>query len=133
MAVQIPHRVHTEISEAPALRGDQEAPWRGVSPVGRTEGMLDRRRAHHAGSCANVGERAPQTLGVECGGVYQGEERDPHRAALPETGEELRGPGILGEGILRGYGGPRHRDHPAIHCRTRNRRSKARSNRDALD
>jgi Transposase IS200 like len=54
----------------------------------------------------------PETLGIECGGVYQREERNPHSEALSEAGEELRRPGILGEGILRGYSGPRHRTHP---------------------
>lgn len=133
MAVQIPHSVHTEIPEEKALRGDQESPWRGVSPVGPTEGVLDRGGSHYAGSCAHAGECAPQTLGIECGGLYQGKERDSHRAALHETREKLRRPIFLGARVLRGHGRPRYRADPAIHRRTRDRRSKARPNGDALD
>ena len=128
MAVQIPHCVHTEISEEKALRGDQASPWRSVSPAGTTERVLDRGGAHYAGPRAYVVERAAEAGGVERGGIYEGKERDPYCAAFPEAREELRGSGVLGTGILRGHGGPGYGDHPAIHRRTRKGRSKARPN-----
>src|SRR5580658_8489708 len=102
MAVQIPHSVHTEIPEEEALRGDQASPWRGISPAGTTEGVLDRGGAHYGGSRAYVVERAAEALGVERGGIYERKERDPYRPAFPEAGEELRGPGVLGARLLRG-------------------------------
>jgi len=133
MAVQIPHRVHTEIPEEEALRGDQASPWRSVSPIGPTEGVLDRGGTHHGGPRAYVVERATEALGVERGGIHERKKRDPYRAAFPEAGEELRGPGVLGAGLLRGHGRPGYGINPAIHRRARERRSKDRPNGDALD
>ena len=94
----------------------------------RLQGVLDRGGAHHGGSRAYVVERAAEALGVERGGIHERKERDPYRTAFPEAGEELRGPGILGTRLLRGHGRPGHGTHPAIHRRTREGRSKARSN-----
>ena len=128
MAVQIPHCVHTEIPEEKALWGDQASSWRGISPAGTAEGVLDRGGAHYGGPRAYVVKCATEALGVERGRIYEGEECDSHRTALPEAGEELRGPGILGARFFRGHGRPGYGTYPAIYRRTRKGRSKARAN-----
>jgi len=100
MAVQIPHRIHPEVSKANALRGDQKGTGRSIPPVSRPQGTLDRRGAHYAGSWPYAAERAAETGGVECGGIYQRQKCNPYREALYEAGEKLRRPGVLDAGIF---------------------------------
>src|SRR5690242_10474665 len=70
----------------------EEAPWRGVSPAGAAEGLLDRGGAHHAGSRSHADQRAAEAGGVERGWVPQRQKRDSRGEAFPKTGAQLRRP-----------------------------------------
>ena len=133
MAVQIPHRIHPEISASNALRAHTRTTWGDIPRVGAAQGVLDRRGAHHAGPCAHAAERAAEDRGVERSGLHQRKERDPYCAALYEAREELRRAGILGTGVFRGHGGEGYRDDQAVYSRPRKRGPKARPTGDALD
>ena len=133
MAVQIPHRIHTEISQEKALRRNQAGSWRNVSRVGATQGVLDRRGAYYARPCAYVAECAAEVGGVERCGLHQGQERNSHCTPLPEARKKLRGAGILGARLFRGHGGTGYGDNPTIHRGTRKRGSKARPDGNAID
>ena len=133
MAVQIPHRIHPEISASNALRAHTRSTRGDIPRVGAAQGVLDRGRAHHGGPCAHAVERAAKDRGVERSGLHQRKERDPYCAALYEAREELRRAGILGTRVFRGYGGSGYRNDQAVYCRSRKRGPKARPTGDALD
>jgi len=85
MVVQIPHRIHTEISQEKVLRGNQARSWRNVPRVGATQGVLERRGAHYARPCAYVAECAPEVSGVQRGGLHQRQECNSHCTPLQDT------------------------------------------------
>ena len=70
MAVQISHSIYTEIPETAAIWSGEETSRRGVSPIGKAQRMLDRRRPHHARSRAHVDQCAAEIGGVERGGIH---------------------------------------------------------------
>ena len=133
MAVQIPHRIHPEISAPNALRAHTRKIGENIPRFGPAQRVLDRGRAHHGGPCAHAVERAAKDRGVERSGLHQREERDPYCAALYEAREELRRAGILGTRVFCGYGGTGYRNDQAVYSRPRKRRPKARPTGDALD
>ena len=133
MAVQIPHRIHPEISASNALRTHTPTTRGDIPRVGEAQGVLDRGRAHHGGPCAYAVERAAKDRGIERSGLHQRKERDPYCAALYEAREELRRSGILGTRVFRGYGGAGYRNDQAVYRRPRKRGPKARPTGDALD
>ncbi len=133
MAVQIPHRIHTEISQEKVLRGNQARSWRNVPRVGATQGVLERRGAHYARPCAYVAECAPEVSGVQRGGLHQRQECNSHCTPLHEARKELRCAGILGARLFRRYSRTGYGDNPTIHRGTRKRGSKVRPDANAID
>jgi len=118
MAVQIPHHIHPEVSAEGALRRRAPRAWGGVPPIGGAEGVQDRGGARDGRSRPHAREHSAETGGIERGGLLEGEERDPCGAAFPEEGTQLRRAASVGEGLLRGHGGPGHGKNPALHPRS---------------
>ena len=133
MAVQIPHRIHPEISAPNALRAHTRKIGEDISRFGSAQRVLDRGRAYHAGPCAHAVERAAEDRGVERGRLHQRKECDSYRAAFYEAREELRRAGVLGTRVFCGYGGTGYRNDQAVYRRPRKRGPKARPTGDALD
>ena len=48
VGMQISRSVHTEVPEEDVIRRTEKASWRGVSPIGRAEGMPNRGGAFDA-------------------------------------------------------------------------------------
>ena len=101
MAVQVSHSIYTEIPETAAIRSGEETSRGGVSSIGKAQRMLDRRRAHHAGSRAHVDQCAAGIGGIERGGIYQGQECDSRGEALFEKRAKLRWAADLGPRLFR--------------------------------
>jgi len=106
MAVQISRRIHPEMPKKTVIWGSEKEIGAGVSNTGGTEGMPDRGGAHHAGSRSHAHKHTAEVGGIECSGVYQGQECDPCSPAFLEANEELRGPEPLGAWVLRRHGRP---------------------------
>jgi len=88
VGLQIPRRLHPEVSNKDAVPGASPAPRRGVPQAGRAEGVEDRGRALDARSRAHVDLDPTEVCGVAGGRVHQGQERDPSRPCL--RGEEAQ-------------------------------------------
>ena len=133
MAVQIPHRIHPEISAPNALRAHTRKIGENIPRFGAAQRVLDRGRAYHGGPCAHAFECAAEDRGVERGRLHQRKECDSYRPAFYEAREELRRAGVLGTRVFCGYGGTGYRNDQAVYSRPRKRGPKARPTGDALD
>ncbi len=70
MAVQIPHRIHPEISAPNALRTHTLMIGKDIPRFGSAQRVSDRGRAYHTGPCAHAFERAAKYRGIERSGLY---------------------------------------------------------------
>jgi hypothetical protein len=62
-------------------------------------------RASAAGSCSHVLEDTAEVRGIECGWVFEREERDHDRSVFCGKGEEFHGRELLGQRLLCVHGG----------------------------
>jgi hypothetical protein len=88
--MQISRGVHTEMPAEGAVCAVATGLGAGVSGFGGAEGVQSGGGASDARPRAHAAERAAEVFGIECDGVYQREERDPHRAGVCWSTKELR-------------------------------------------
>ena len=119
MELQIPNHLCPKIPATKAIWSGETGVGDSVSPVGRTEGMSDRRGAYEARSCSHADQHSAQIGRIQRDWVYEGQERDTRGSACFETGAELRRAAIVGPGILCRHGGKKGESDSPIHPRTR--------------
>ena len=100
MELQVPRRVHTEMSKKGAVRATADSPRRGVSGVGAAQGEFDRGGTSDGRSRAHDDRDTAEVRGIERGGVHQGQKRDSPGAGALGAEEELCGAMFLGSGLL---------------------------------
>ena len=104
VAVQIPYCIHPEIPATAIVRGSEEKTRRSVSPRGGTQRLQDRRRPHHAGSCAYAHQHTAEAFRVRGDWLHQREKRDTRGPAFPETRTELCWAATVVTRLFRGHG-----------------------------
>ncbi len=85
MGLQIPHYLHSEVSEEGALSGAATRTGKGFSGAYGATRSPDCGRALDAGSRPYVDLDPAEVLGLAGHGVYHGEECDPHRTGVCRT------------------------------------------------
>lgn len=105
MELQISRRIYPQVSPPAVVWGGEAGIGRGVSPIGPAKGVRDRGGAFAARSGAPAAADPAEAGGLERGGVFERQERDPRGPAFFEAGKELCRAAALGAGLLRGHGG----------------------------
>ena len=104
MGMQIPHCVHSKISQEGIVRCAAAAIGRPAEAVGDATRESDRRRAFNAGPRAYAGVHTTEVLGIAGGGIHEREECHPDCSELHGKTQELHGRELLGESFwARGY------------------------------
>ena len=122
MAMQIPRDIHPKIPPQKPLRGCEEGVGGSVPSFGWPEELPNIGGAHNAGPCPHAHQHTTEIVGIEYGGIPQGEECDPCRTALHEARSQLRRVQAVGEGLFRGQCWPKYRGDRQVYPRTGGRR-----------
>lgn len=115
--MQIPRRVHPEVSAEGAVRGVTAAPGAGFPGTGAAEGVRDPGRAPDAGPCAHAARDPAEVCRGAGPGLPEGQERHPYRPHLCGPAAELRWAALLGPGLPGVHGGQGRGDGAKIHPR----------------
>ncbi len=99
MGMQIPHRLHPEISTKSLVWRVEKTHGRVVPRIGSAERKQDRGRASDARSRAYFDFDPAEVFRGGGDGLHEGQECDPHRQDVCWEEEELCGAALLGEGI----------------------------------
>ena len=103
--MQIPRRIHSQVSEEDAVFGVAKASWGGIPQVSNAKGEQDRGRASVERSCAYDDRDPTEIRGVAGDRIHQGQECDTLGTGLRREEAEFRRPAFLGSGVF------------CIHCR----------------
>ncbi len=98
--MQIPHRIHPEISEEILVWRVEKTYGRTVPRIGPAEGKQDRRRASDARPCPHLDFDTAEIFRFGGNGLHERQERDSHRQNVWREEKELCGAALLAEGVF---------------------------------
>ena len=127
MGMQISCGVYHEMPEEDPVWANSAGVGASLSGTGTTEGMRNHRGAPHGRSRAHADLDSAEILGGAGDGVYQGQERDPHRTGICWPTAEFCGPAVLGAWVLGLDGGTGRSRGAPLHPGTGKGRSADRS------